>query len=69
MPTQQSNAGLTLLTAVCDHFLPTSNQSSCIFFLGESEDSRSATSSPKNYTSHEEGETVQCLLLLLLHIL
>lgn len=51
---QQSDPGLTLLPAV----LPTSYQ--CIFILGESEDSWSAASSPKNYPSYEEGATVQC---------
>lgn len=62
---QQSNPGRALLPAV----LPTSNPCKCIFILGESEDSWSAASSPKNYPSYEEGETVQCLLLLLLHVL
>lgn len=62
---QQWNPGLTLLPAV----LHTSYQCKCIFILGESEDSWSAASSPKNYPSYEEGETVQCLLLLPLHVL
>lgn len=50
---QQSNPGL-MLPAV----LRTSYQCKCVFILGESEDSWSTASSPKNYPSYEEGETV-----------
>lgn len=45
---------------ICNHFLTWRPEViPIVFFSGESEDSRSSSSSSKNYTAPEEGETVQ----------